>query len=263
MNWQRLRIAVLVLIACLGCALILSAQETSKTTTTTGAAAKQVKVERGEVVYVSGNEVVIKMEDGEIRHITVPPGAKGTVDGREVGVEDLKVGMKLQRTITTTTTPQTVTTIRTIQGKVFQVMPPSSIILTLGDGTNKQYKIPKNQKFMVDGKEVTAFEIKKGMNISATVMVQVPSTVVAQQKKVTGTAPPAPEVPAKLEPTLLVEEAPAPKAVAAAAPAPAPAAAEPAPKKLPKTGSLLPLLGLLGLFSCGLSFGIGLIRRSR
>jgi hypothetical protein len=253
----------MALIACVGCALILSAQETTKTTTATGTAAKQVKVERGEVVYVSGNEVVVKMEDGEIRHITVPPGAKGTVDGREVGVEDLKAGMKLQRTITTTTTPQTVTTIRTIQGKVWQISPPNSIILTLGDGTNKQYKIPKNQKFMVEGKEVTAFDIRKGMNISATVMVQVPSTVVAQQKKVTGTAPPAPEVPAKLEPTLLVEEAPVPKAVAAAVPVPTAAASEPAPKRLPKTASLMPLVGLLGLVSLAFSFGIGLIRKSR
>jgi LPXTG-motif cell wall-anchored protein len=114
----------------------------------------------------------------------------------------------------------------------------------------------------VDGKEVTAFEIKKGMMISATVIVQVPETVVAQQKKITGSAPPPPPTP-PMEGALLIEEskaAPAP----VAAPAPAAAAApEAAPKKLPKTGSLMPLVGLLGLISCGLSFGLGLIRRIR
>jgi hypothetical protein len=239
------------------------AQDTTKTQTTAGAAARQVQVERGEVVYVSGNEVVVKMDTGEVRHVTVPEGAKATVDGREVGINDLKVGMKLQRTITTTTVPQTVTTIRTIQGKVWAVNPPNTVILTLPDGTNKKYNIPKNQKFSIGGETKTAFELKKGMNVSASVLVTVPTTVVAQQRKVTGSAPPVVEVPARMEPTLLVEAAPAPKPAPAAEPAPAPAAAEPAPAALPKTGSLTPLVGLLGLISCGLSFGLGLIRRVR
>jgi hypothetical protein len=85
--------------------------------------------------------------------------------------------MKLQRTIVTTATPRTVTTVRTIQGKVWQVSAPNSVILTLPDNTNKQYRIPKDQKFMIDGREVTAFELKKGMNVSATVLTAVPETV--------------------------------------------------------------------------------------
>jgi LPXTG-motif cell wall-anchored protein len=186
------------------------------------------------------------------------------VDGKEISVHDLKPGMKLQRTITTTTTPRLVTTVTTIQGKVFNVNPPNTVILTLGDGTNKQYKIPKDQKFMIDGQEKTAFDLRKGMNVSATVLTQVPETVVAQQRKLTGSAPPPPPTPA-MEGAMLIEDLPAPKAVAAAEPAPMPAPAaapEPAPKKLPKTGSPLPLLGLLGLLASGLSFGIRILRRS-
>src|SRR5262249_8029726 len=152
-----------------------------------------------------------------------------------------------------------VTTVRTIQGKVFSVMAPSSVILTLPDNTNKQYKVPKDQKFMIDGQEKTVFDLRKGMNISATVVTQVPETVVAQQRKVTGSAPPPPETPA-MAGALLIEDAPAPpKQMAAATPAPAPAAApaaEPTPKKLPKTGTPLPLAGLLGLLCSGLSFGM-------
>jgi hypothetical protein len=237
-------------------AVAMLAQDTTRTQTTTGAGSKNFKVERGEVVYVSGNDLVVKMENGDIRSVTVPDSARATVDGRELSVHELKPGMKLQRTIVTTATPRTVTTVRTIQGKVWQVSAPNSVILTLPDNTNKQYRIPKDQKFMIDGREVTAFELKKGMNVSATVLTAVPETVIAEQRKVTGSAPPPPPTP-PIQGALLIETTPAP------APAPAPAqvaAAEPAPAKLPKTASALPLVGLLGLLCSGLSVGMRMLR---
>lgn len=262
---QRTRKSVYRLLAagavCLAFGVAMMAQDTSKTIEKKGAASHQVQVERGEVVYVSGNDLVVKMENGEVRHVTVPDSARATVDGKELSVHDLKPGMKLQRTILTTATPKLVTTVRTIQGRVWHVQPPSLVILSLPEG-NKQYKIPKGQKFMVEGKEVTAFDLKKGMMVSATVIAQASATDIAQQRKVTGSAPPPPPTP-PIEGALLIEE-PAPKQVAAApAPAPAPMApaSEPAPK-MPKTGSVVPLVGLLGLFSFVLSFGVRMLRRS-
>jgi LPXTG-motif cell wall-anchored protein len=263
MNLQKLRIALLVLIVFVGSAVILSAQlETTKTETKAGPASRQAQVERGEVLVVDGNEIVVKMENGEVRHFTVPESARGIVDGKEIGVRDLKPGMKLQRTITTTTVPQTVTTIRTIKGKVFSVNPPNTIVLRGDDNSVKQYKVPKGQKFMIQGQEKTVFEVRPGNEISATVITQVPSNVLSHEKQVTGSAPVV--IPPQMEQTLLIEEpAPAPKAVAAAKPAPAPETPAPAPAKLPKTGTLIPLMGLMGLIFSGLSLGIGLLRRSR
>jgi LPXTG-motif cell wall-anchored protein len=243
-------------IVCVAFAAAMLAQETSKTEATQGPGSKQVQVERGEVVYVSGNDLVVRMESGEVRHVTVPDSARATVDGKQLSVHDLKPGMKLQRTITTTTTPRTVTTVRTVSGKVWQVSAPNTVILTLADGTNKQYKIPKGQKFMIDGQEKTAFDLRKGMNVSATVVTAVPETVVAQQRKVTGSAPPPPPTP-PAEGALLIET-PAPAPVAAA---PAPSAPEPPPASLPKTGSVMPLIGLLGLLCSGLSIGLRMLRR--
>jgi hypothetical protein len=78
------------------------------------------------------------MENGEVRHVTVRDGATATVDGKVLTVKDLKPGMKLQRTLTTTTTPKTVTTVRTITGKVFNVIPPNTLILSFPDGSPKQ-----------------------------------------------------------------------------------------------------------------------------
>jgi hypothetical protein len=42
------------------------------------------------VVYVSGNGVVVKMESGEIRHITDPDGATATVEGKTITIADLR-----------------------------------------------------------------------------------------------------------------------------------------------------------------------------
>src|ERR1700758_770706 len=136
-------------------AVSMSAQVQTETSTTSGQATHEVTVERGEVVWVRGNDLIVKMEDGTIRHFpNVPESARATVDGRQLGIHDLKPGMKLQRTITTTSTPQTIKTVQTVTGKVWQVTPPVSVILTLEDVKNQSFKIPKGQKFMIDGKEV-------------------------------------------------------------------------------------------------------------
>ena len=228
-----------------------SAQVQTQTSTTSGQATKEVTVERGEVVMVSGNDLVVKMEDGSLRNFeNVPESARATVDGREVGIHDLKPGMKLQKTVTVTTTPQVIKTVQTVTGKVWHVTPPSSVILRLEDNSTQQFKIPKGQKFMVDGRETDAFGLKKGMTISATKVTEEPVTVVEHERQVTGSMPPPPPPPPADVPIL----------VAVVAPSPAPA---PAPEELPKTGSLIPLIGLLGCLSLLSSLGLKAIRGSR
>jgi RNase P/RNase MRP subunit p29 len=229
------------IIFCLLFAVGVSAQVKTHTAKTSGQATVETQVERGEVVTINGNDLVVKMEDGSLRHFAnVPESAKVTVDGKELGIHDLKPGMKLERTITTTTTPKTITSTQTITGKVFQVMAPNSVTLTLEDGTNQQFKIPKGQKFTVEGKETDAFGLRKGMEVSATRVVEEPQTVVDQQKQVTGSMPPPPPPPVATQPILIaVVETPAPPQLAKAEP----------PEKLPKTASPIPLLGLLGLLS--------------
>ena len=211
-------------------------------------------MERATVVLVNGNDLVVKMEDGSIRHIAnVPESTRINVDGQELGIHDLKPGMKLQRTITTTTTPQMVTTVKSVTGTIWHVSPPNSVILTLEDGKNEQFKIPKGQKFTVDGQEMDAFGLRKGMRISATKVVEEPVTQVERTRQLTGTMPPPPPPPPADVPIL----------VAVVIPPPAPAAAAPAaPAELPKTGSRLPLIGLLGMLSLLSSIGLGLLRKA-
>ena len=240
-----------VAVLCLATALCMTAQVQTTTTTSADKASVVTKVEKGEIVYIDGNNVVIKMEDGSLRHFdNVPDSARITVDGKELGVHDLQVGMKVQRTIATSTTPKTITTVKSVTGKVWHVTPPSSVILTLEDGTNQQFKIPNNQKFNVDGQMVDAWGLKKGMKISATKVVEEPITVVEQQRKLTGTMPPPPPAPpADLPVIVFVKVAP-----------PVETVAETAPAALPKTGSPLPLIGFLGLLSLASAFGVKVVR---
>jgi hypothetical protein len=236
---------------CLALALNMNAQVQTTTSTAADKASVVTKVERGEIAYVDGNNVVVKMEDGSLRHFdNVPESARITVDGKELGVHDLQVGMKVQKTITTTTTPKTITTVKTVTGKVWQVMPPNTVILTLEDGKNEQFKIPKNQKFNIDGQMVDAWGLKKGMKVSATKVVEEPITVVEQRAQRTGSMPPPPPPPPADVPVIVfVAVAPPPTTVAEAAPA-----------ALPKTGSSLPLIGFLGLLSLASAFGLKLLR---
>jgi LPXTG-motif cell wall-anchored protein len=230
--------------------------QTSTDTTAAGTASQTTTTERGEVVYVSGNDLVVRTEDGQIRHFpNVPDSIRITVDGQQLSVHDLKVGMKVQRTITTTTTPKLITTVKTVTGKVWHVSPPNSVILTLEDGKNQEFKIPNNQKFVVNGQTMDAFGLRAGMVITATKIVEVPEEVVSQQRKLTGTMPPAPPTPPADQPLLVATSSPEP--------APAPAtevASASAPTKLPKTGSPMPLIGLLGFVSLILSLGIRIFR---
>ncbi len=241
-------------------AIAFTAQAQVKTETKTapaGAPTKSVEVERGEIVYVSGNNVVIKMEDGTLRHFdNVPESTTVTVDGKQLNVHQVKPGMKIERQVITTSTPKTITTIKTVTGTVWQVSPPSSVILTMENGKNQRFKIPKGQKFTINGQETDAFGLKKGMTVDAQQVIEQPAIVVAQEIKRTGIMPPPPPSP-RPDVAILVlyvpVERPAPVETAAAAP-------EPAPTKLPRTGSHFPLLGLLGAFSTALGLGLKAVR---
>jgi LPXTG-motif cell wall-anchored protein len=234
--------------------------DTTTKVATNGPVVKQVSVQTGTVVLVSGNDLWVKDSAGQIRHFpNVPESARVTVGGQQLGIHDLKPGMTIQRTIITTTTPKVTTTVQTVTGTVWNVNPPTSVILTLDDNTNQRFTIPKGQTFNINGQTMDAFGLRKGMKISATKVVEVPETVVTQKRILAGTMPPPPPLPpnqpiliAVLVPVRMPPPAPAPQVTESPAPAP----------KLPKTGSSLPLFGLLGLLLMGAGFGLRSVRQS-
>jgi hypothetical protein len=188
--WTRCCVVLAAAVLCVGLAASMRAQVQSTTTASPGVPTQEVKIERGEVVAVKGNDLFLLMDNGVLRHFPdVPDSAKVMVDGKQLGIHDLVPGMKLVRATVTTTTPYVVTTVETVSGKVWQVNPPLIVILTLENGQNQEFKIPDGQKFTVDGTETDAFGLKKGMVVTATKIVEVPETVVTKEKIVAGTMP--------------------------------------------------------------------------
>jgi hypothetical protein len=218
-----------------------------------GTATQEVKIERGEVVYVSGNDMIVKMEDGSLQAFDNVPDSKTVhVDGQELNIHQLKPGMTIEKQTITTSTPRLVTTVETVTGKVWYVSPPNSVILTLENGEKQKFKIPPDTKFTVNGQQSDAFGLKKGMVVSVQRVTEVPETVINTEIKHTGTMPPPPPTPKAAIPVLVIVALPAPAATETAA--------EP-PAKLPKTASDLPLLGLIGALLCGMALAMMGIRK--
>jgi hypothetical protein len=197
-------------VLCIALAFSANSQVKTETKVEEGLPSQTVKIETAEVVYVSGHDLVVRTNDGELRHFpNISDEKTVTVAGKELTVHDLKPGMRLQRTTITSTTPRMITTVKTVKGKVWRVSPPNSIVLSLEDGTNQSFDIPKGQKFNVNGQETDAWGLKEGMNISATAVTETPETVVSNEVIRTGTAPLAKPDPPKQGATLLIVVVPA------------------------------------------------------
>jgi len=209
------------------------------------------------VVSVDGNKVVAKDATGTHEY-TMPADFKFDVGGKQIGVADLKPGMTGTATITRTTTVTPVTVTEVKDGTVMQATGNSLIVRTAtgikmfspGDIEKRHVKLTKN------GKTADFSDLHSGDKLTAIIVTDAPPKVmtsrevqatIAEASGTAGTAAPAP--------------ARTPSAAAKPAPeAGAPAAAPPA-RKLPKTGSSLPLVGLTGVALLALAAGLTLVRR--
>lgn len=243
----------------LGAAPQGSAQDTSTTSVQHGTPTIETSVRNAEVAYVSGNDLVLKLENGKVEHLVVPDSDVFTIDGKKVSVHDLRPGTKLTQTITTTTTPRYVNTVRTISGKVWHVNAPASVIVTLPDNSNQIFRVPSDAKFTVNGQPKTVHDLRKGMKFEATIVTDDTHTVVSQNKTVVGQgpAPPLPRLVGVMLFPATRELQPAPTPVSSVTTEHAWAEA-----RLPQTGSSLPLIGMLGLLAMAVSTGLFLRRKA-
>jgi LPXTG-motif cell wall-anchored protein len=232
------------------------AQDTTITTTRHAEASYDTQVRNAEVVYVEGNDLVLKLEDGKVEHLVVPESDRFTINGSDVTVHELTPGTKLTQTITTTVAPRYVTSVRTLKGKVWHMNAhASTVILTLPDGSNQSYKIPSHAKITVGGQPKTVFDLRKGMKLEATIVTDDEHTVIERSKSVVGEMP-APPATLQEVGVLLFFEPPS-----LAAPTMVASTEEPV-STLPKTGTTLPWVGLLGALALATSFGMGAIRKA-
>ena len=215
----------------------------------------------GTVVQVEGNTLAVKMAAGDVRVFTPPADRRFIIDGQSLTLSQLRPGMTLSATVTETASTVMDRTVETLSGKVWFTAAPT-VILTLASGENRMYTVKSDDpvKFYdAEGKEMTVFDLRKGMNIKATKITEAPRTEFARTAVVTGSAAAAGSAGAATGAAAPAKAAPA--APAAPAGQTAPAAASAAPRTLPKTASPMPLVGLLGGVSLAVGAGLTLLRR--
>jgi hypothetical protein len=224
----------------LAAALALCAMTLAGSSAAAQTRSSQTEIKNFEVVSVDGNKVVVKGPEGS-KEITVPADFRFMVDGREVTVSELKPGMRGSATITTTTTVTPVTVTEVKNGEVMQATGNSIIVRTdqgiksFSEGDVKK----RGVKIMRDGQPLAFTELRQGDRLTATIVTTHPPKVMTEKQVQASLSSPAPAAAPAAGP----ERAAAP---AAAAPESTTASAAGA-RRLPKTASPLPLVGVLGV----------------
>ena len=163
------------------------ATQTKETVPAGPAKMKSVQV-KGELVAKGSNWLIAKDVAGNYKLYNVQAGRKAIVDGAPKTLDQLQLGTMLTSTATVTETPVVNRTTTITQGTVFWAS-PKSIIVTNDKGENKQYDVPSGFKFDVEGKQLDAMELRAGMKLTATKIVEEPMSVITHDVVVTGVAP--------------------------------------------------------------------------
>ena len=125
---------------------------------------------------VDGNWLLVKMQpSGLYRIFNVQPGRQFIIDGQTKLISDLTPGTVLTASVVTTSQPVTERTTTVTDGTVWYVS-GNYVIVTLANGENHEYKCRRRRKFMVEGKPASVSELRKGMKVSATRIVEEPKT---------------------------------------------------------------------------------------
>jgi len=159
--------AVLTFAASVGATSAALAQATTTTTTTPKSRVVTATIDTADVVYVSGDDAVLRLPDGSLRLLDVPAGTTFLVDGKPANVADLQPGHTLSHAQVNSRTESQVTTVTEVSGTV-TAKSGRFLTLRLDDGTSKIYRVPMHATFTVNGQNANFGSITRGSRITAT-----------------------------------------------------------------------------------------------
>ncbi len=220
-----------------------------------------------EVLAVDGNTLVVRLPEGT-RELTVADDFRFTVNGQQLSVQQLKVGMKGTATVTTRTTVTPVTVTEVKNGTVTHAMGTSIIVRTEeGYRSFSQGEIDKRGvKIMRAGKPALVSDFRPGDKLSATIITSMPPQVLTEQQVNATLAAAAPaggggRAPAASGSPAAVPTAPRSASGSTPGSAAASGASGSAGRTLPKTASSWPLVGLVSVLSLAIGLGLTIRRR--
>ena len=137
-----------------------------------------------EIVSVNGNTIVWKDPAGVTKEFNAPAGFKVNMDGKELGVAELKPGMKGSAVITTTTTMKPVVVSEVKNAEVLAVS--GNAIVVRQDGKPRKYTeadvTRRKAKLYRNGVEVSLGQFRPGDRLSATIVTDGPPEVVTESQ---------------------------------------------------------------------------------
>ena len=228
-----------------------------------------------EVLAVDGNQLDVRLPEGT-KELTVPDDFRFTVNGQQMSVHQLKVGMKGTAIITTRTTVTPVTVTEVKNGQVV-VRSGAGIIVRTPEGVKSFSQGDVDQrgvKIVRDGQPVQLSELREGDRLSAVIITSLPPKVMTERevnatlataRAASGGAAPAP-APARPATSSAGSTASARTTAPTSSTAPAGSSGVPtqsasAARTLPKTASPWPLVGLTSVVSLAVGLALTLRRR--
>jgi hypothetical protein len=276
MRGEPLRLAALVGTCLLGIGVSAGWAQVAQTS-------KSIETKAFEVVEVTGNKLIAKTADGA-KEYTVPEDFRFTVNGQQMSVHELKPGMKGVATITTITTTRPVTVTEVKRGTVMQASGNSIVVKS--DAGIKMFTQgdldQRNVTIMRDGQEVALSALHSGDMLTATIVTALPPEVMTQrqvdaiinqtpgakstgaagasatEKGATATAKSANSPSSKTGAAMKNSSTASPSATTSGSTAGGGTGAK---KTLPKTASMTPLVGLLGMIGLALAATLTTLRR--
>ena len=261
---MRTSVIWLPAVLAVGIAGFVHAPASAQETTT----AKKTDTVHFTVIGVQGNTVTVKTQEQGAREVTVDDSFRFTVDGQPVGVHDLKPGMKGTATITTTTTYTPVVVTEVKEGTVQKVV-GNSIIVNTADGFKmftQQDLAKRGVKIMKDGQAADLSALREGDKLSATIVTQHPPKVMTKRQVDAAMAAPASAAAGTSGTAAAAATHAGARASQSSAGAEGGAAAGAESgsghhRKLPKTATPFPAVGLAGAMLCALALMLGIVRR--
>lgn len=238
-RWNMFRrSAVLAFVLSLSAGSAALAQSSVETSTVT-----KTSVRSGVIQTISGNKVTVQGARG-LDEYTVPAGFQFQVDGKDVGLEQLKPGTQVSANITDEITTRQVTVTKVIDGKVVQLAPSGFVLLDRkGKYVSYDYTDREGNDIYfldADGQQKPLENLELGDRLTGTMVTRFPPQVIDQRTLQARASAPAPQ------------SAPATVAIAESAVV--------EKKTLPRTGSLLPLVGLLAAVSAAVALTLRGVR---